>query len=385
MDGARHMVVSRVTALTLDKRRIFSPPHRPSDESLRVAHYLRRYYQAAVVIDAYAHVFPMRLIEALAEVKPSKELAALRAQSPHNFEHAARLAYMDEHGFDVQVLILARPPVWLGMNRSDIHRLSRVANDSIAEFAAQRPDRFVGVGVLPVVDAVMMEEFERIQGELGLKGVLIFSNIEGKPLDDESMWPLYERAAELDFPIWIHPQHANYYPWIGKDVLDRVLAWPFDTSLAMARLVYGGVFERYPNIKFVTHHMGGMIPYFSARIAAFAETSSGEYAKLGLGQSGPSLTGSPLDHFRLFYNDCISNGSQDAVRLALNFFGADRILFGTDFPFGPDNGERWPLDELRTIKTMPIDEADRAKILYGNAARLLKLPLKAGTATTASA
>ena len=338
-----------------------------------------------MVIDAYAHVFPMPLIEALAEVKPSKELAALRAQSPHNFEHEARLAYMDEHGFDLQVLILARPPVWLGMERSDIHRLSRVANESIAEFAAKRPDRFVGVGVLPVVDAVMMEEFERIQGELGLKGVLIFSNIEGKPLDDESMWPLYERAAELDFPIWIHPQHANYYPWIGKDVLDRVLAWPFDTSLAMARLVYGGVFERYPNIKFVTHHMGGMIPYFSARIAAFAETSSGEYAKLGLGQSGPSLTGSPLDHFRLFYNDCISNGSQDAVRLALNFFGADRILFGTDFPFGPDNGERWPLDELRTIKTMLIDEADRAKILYGNAARLLKLPLRAGTATTAPA
>ena len=132
------------------------------------------------------------------------------------------------------------------MERADIHRLTRVANDSIAEFVALQPDRFIGVGVLPVVDDVMMEEFERIHGELGLKGVLIFSNIEGKPLDDESMWPLYERAAELDFPIWIHPQHANYYPWIRKDVLDRVLAWPFDTSLAMARLVYGGVFEKHP-------------------------------------------------------------------------------------------------------------------------------------------
>jgi aminocarboxymuconate-semialdehyde decarboxylase len=271
------------------------------------------------------------------------------------------------------------------MDRSDIHRLSRVANDSIAEFAAKRRDRFVGVGVLPVVDQVMMEEFERIHGELGLKGVLIFSNIEGKPLDDESMWPLYERAAALDFPIWIHPQHANYYPWIRKDVLDRVLAWPFDTSLAMARLVYGGVFERFPNIKFVTHHMGGMIPHFASRIAAFAETSSEEYAKLGLGESGPTLTGQALDHFRLFYNDCISNGSPEAVRVALNFFGADHILFGTDFPFGPDNGERWPLDELRTIETMPMDESDRAKILYGNAARLLKLPLETGAAPKASA
>lgn len=327
-----------------------------------------------MVIDAYAHVFPNRLIDALAEIKPSKELAALRAQSPHNFEHEGRIAYMDEHGFDMQVLILARPPVWLGVDRPDIHRLSRVANESIAEFAARRPDRFIGVGVLPVVDDVMMEEFERIHGELGLKGVLIFSNIEGKPLDDASMWPLYERAAAIDFPIWIHPQHANYYPWIRKDVLDRVLAWPFDTSLAMARLVYGGVFERFPNIKFVTHHMGGMIPYFASRIAAFAETSAEEYAKLGIGEeSGPKLTGAPLDHFRRFYNDCISSGSAEAVRMAIDFFGSDHILFGTDFPFGPDDGERWPLDELHTIRTMALDDEDRERILYRNALKLLKV------------
>ena len=327
-----------------------------------------------MVIDAYAHVFPMRLIEALADVKPSAELAALRTQSRHNWEHERRIAYMDEHGFDVQVLILARPPVWLGMNRPDIHRIARIANESIAEFASRRPDRFVGVGVLPVVDDVMMAELERMHGELGLKGVLIFSNIEGKPLDDESMWPLYERAAALDFPIWIHPQHANYYPWIRKDVLDRVLAWPFDTSLAMARLVYGGVFERHPNIKFVTHHMGGMIPHFAGRIAAFAESTAEEYSRLGLAETGPRLTGSALDHFRRFYNDCISNGSPEAVRVAIDFFGADHILFGTDFPFGPQDGERWPLDELRNIRTMAMDAADREKILHGNAEKLLKLP-----------
>ena len=327
-----------------------------------------------MVIDAYAHVFPMSLIDALAEVKPSAELAALRSQSKHNWEHERRLAYMDEHGFDMQVLILARPPVWLGMKRPDIHRITRIANESIAEFASRRPDRFVGVGVLPVVDDVMMEELERMHGELGLKGVLIFSNVEGKPLDDESMLPLYARAAELDFPIWIHPQHSSYYEWVKKDVLDRVLAWPFDTSVAMARLVYGGVFERHPNIKFVTHHMGGMIPYFQSRIAAFAESTAEDYARLGLGASGPRLTGPALDHFRKFYNDSISNGSPEMVRTAIDFFGADHILFGTDFPFGPHDGEKWPLDELRNIRTMQLDEDDREKILWRNAQGLLKLP-----------
>jgi len=330
-----------------------------------------------MVIDAYSHVFPTPLIEALSELKPSAELAALRAQSTYNFDPARRITYMDAHGFDVNVLILARPPVWLGMKREDIHRATQVANDSIAEYAAVRPDRFVGVGVLPVVDDVMMRELERIHGELGLRGVLIFSNVEGKPLDDASMWPLYKRAAELDFPIWIHPQHAPAHPWIRKDVLDRVLAWPFDTSLAMARLVYGGVFEQFPDIKFVTHHMGGMVPYFSARIAAFAETSAEEYAHLGIGEGGgPRLTRPPLDYFRLFYNDCISNGSPAAVRMALDFFGPDRILFGTDFPFGPHDGEKWPIDELRTIRTMEMSEDDREKILHRNAERLLKLPVR---------
>lgn len=332
-----------------------------------------------MVVDAYAHVFPTRLIEALAEVKPSAELAALRAQSSHNWDHERRLAYMDAHGFDKQVLILARPPVWLGMSRPDIHRVTRIANESIAEFASRRPDRFIGVGVLPVVDDEMMREFERLPDELGLRGVLIFSNIEGKPLDDESMWPLYERAAARDFPIWIHPQHANLYPWIRKDVLDRVLAWPFDTSLAMARLVYGGVFERFPDIKFVTHHMGAMIPYFAARIGAFAESSAEEYARLGLGDGGTRIAGAALDHFRRFYNDCISNGSAQAVTLALDFFGADHILFGTDFPFGPADGERWPLDELRNIRSLPVDEHVREKILHGNAERLLKLSVASPT------
>jgi predicted TIM-barrel fold metal-dependent hydrolase len=280
---------------------------------------------------------------------------------------------MDEHELDIQVLVLARPPVWLGMEREVIHRLTRVANDSIAEFAGRRPDRFVGVGVLPIVDGAMIEEFERLHGELGLKGVLIFTNIEGRPLDDASMWPLYERAAAADVPIWIHPQHADYYPWIGRNVLDRTLGWPFDTSLAMARLVYGGVFEEHPGIKFVTHHMGGMIPYFAARIEAFEQSTAAEYARLGIGgSSGPALTGRGIDHFRRFYNDCISNGSVEALALAIRFFGADHILFGTDFPFGPPDGS-WVRDELRAVSSVEIGPAQREQILHGNAQALLSL------------
>ncbi|MFZ1993914.1 MAG: amidohydrolase family protein [Solirubrobacteraceae bacterium] len=325
-----------------------------------------------MLIDAYAHVFPWPLIEALSEVSDGAELAALRSQSPHLYDDERRVRFMDEHGIDVQVLVLARPPVWLGMERSVLHRLTRVANDSIAQFAARRPDRFVGIGVLPVVDEVMMQEFDRLHGELGLKGVLIFTNIEGRPLDDTSMWPLYDRAAELDVPIWIHPQHAGYYPWIGDNVLDRTLGWPFDTSLAMARLVYGGVFEKHPAIKFVTHHMGGMIPYFAARIDAFERSTAAEYARLGLGGTrGPALSAPGLDHFRRFHNDCISNGSSEALAMAIDFFGVDHILFGTDFPFGPPDGS-WVRDELRAVADVDLAPSHREQIRHGNAERLLR-------------
>ena len=329
-----------------------------------------------MVIDAYAHVFPMDLIDALAKVKSGAELEGLRAQSPHMFEHERRIAYMDEHGFDIQVLVLARPPVWLGMEPEDVHRLTRVANDSIAEYVSRRPDRFVGVGVLPIVDEVQMEEFERMRESLGLKGVLIFSNIDGKPVDDPSMLPLYKRAAEVGFPIWIHPQHASYYPWIRRDLVDRILGWPFDTTLAMARLVFGGIFERAPGLKVVTHHMGGMVPYFASRIEAFAEDMVKEYAGLGMTAASAPLERPAIEHFRSFYNDCISNGSPSAIRCALDFFGPDRILFGTDFPFGPERGERWPLDELRTVREMDLPEEVREKILHVNAERLLGLPVR---------
>ncbi|MGH7608971.1 MAG: amidohydrolase family protein [Candidatus Dormibacteria bacterium] len=324
-----------------------------------------------MVIDAYSHVFPEALIEAVGAVRPGSELQALREQSPYLRDPTRRLRYMDEHGFDVQVLVLARPPVWLGMARDDVHRLTRLANDTIAEFAATHPQRFVGVGVLPLVDEVMLEELERLQGQLQLKGVLIFSNVEGAPLDDPALEPLYARASQLRLPIWIHPQHAPSHAWIRRDLLDRMVAWPFDTTVAMIRLVLGGVLERHPDLRFVTHHMGGMVPYYAKRIEAFAERMVGEYSRLGMADQSSGLRIPVLEQLRRFYNDSVSNGSAAALTCALDFFGPEHILFGTDFPFGPQGGELWPVEELATIRQAAIPEPERTQILQGNAERLL--------------
>ncbi|HVB14542.1 MAG TPA: amidohydrolase family protein [Candidatus Dormibacteraeota bacterium] len=326
-----------------------------------------------MIIDAYAHVFPERLIGAMAAVQTGAELQALKEQSAYLRTPEPRLTYMDAHGFDIQVLVLARPPVWLGLAPEDIHQLTVVANDCIAEYCSFQPDRFVGVGVLPMVDEFLMGELERIHSQLGLRGVLIFSNIEGKPVDDESMWPLYERANALELPIWIHPQHAPLHPWIRRDLMDRMVAWPFDTTLAMIRLVLGGVMERYPNLRVITHHMGGMVPYYAKRIESFADQMVPEYSRLGMADPSAHLTTPVIDQLRRFYNDSVSNGSASALRCALDFFGSEHILFGTDFPFGPQRGELWPVEELETIQQADIPESDRENILFRNAERLLHL------------
>lgn len=323
-----------------------------------------------MIVDAYSHVCPERLMDAINERHPGAEAAALR-RNGYLFDGERRLRYMDRIGVDQQVLVLVRPPMWLGMPRPMIHELTRVANDSIAEMAGKWPDRFIAVGVLPVVDEEMMAEFARLRSELGMAGVLIFSNIEGLPLDDPSMWPLYEEAEKTRMPIWIHPQHGHSYPWLKHDLLDRLFGWPFETTLAMSRLVFGGVLERHPGLTFVTHHLGGMVPYYASRADAMSHEIA-RYRDASLTEASPALRGRPSDYFRTFYNDSMVNGSAAAMRCGLEFFGAQRVMYGTDFPMGPNNGEDWPVEVLDTIRSLGLAAADLNLVLSGNLHRIVR-------------
>jgi aminocarboxymuconate-semialdehyde decarboxylase len=324
-----------------------------------------------MIIDSYSHVCPEPLLDAISERHPSDEVAALRKNS-YLFDGERRLRYMDRIGVDQQALVLVRPPMWLGMPRPIIHELTRVANTSIAEMAARWPDRFIPVGVLPVVDDEMMAEFERLRNELGIRGVLIFSNIEGLPLDDASMWPLYGAAAATDTPIWIHPQHGHSYPWLKRDLLDRLFGWPFETTLAMARLVFGGVLQRYPDLKFVTHHLGGMVPFYASRADAMSQEIA-RYRDAALTAASEPLDGRPTDYFRKFYNDSMVNGSAAAMRCGLDFFGAEHVMYGTDFPMGSNDGEDWPVEVLDTIRSLDLPASEAELVLSGNLRRIMRL------------
>jgi predicted TIM-barrel fold metal-dependent hydrolase len=190
--------------------------------------------------------------------------------------------------------------------------------------------------------------------------------------------PLFEKMAEYDLPIWIHPARgANFPDYLSEDKSKYeiwwTLGWPYETSVAMARIVFAGYFDEFPNLKIITHHMGAMIPYFEGRVGPGwdqlgSRTSDEDYTVI-LKQ----LKKRPLDYFKMFYADTALFGSVSGTKCGLDFFGADNVLFASDSPFDPEKGPGYIRETIKIIEELPISDEDRKKIFEGNARKLLKL------------
>lgn len=137
----------------------------------------------------------------------------------------------------------------------------------------------------------------------------------------------------------------------------------------MARLVFSGILERYPDLKFITHHCGGMVPYFSERVRGSYERTMRDLGD----KVDQGLTKPHIEYFKMFYNDTAINGNSSALMCAYDFFGADHLLFGTDMPFDTEYGERNPRQIIAAIEQMNISGLEKEKIFEGNARKLLRL------------
>ncbi len=307
-------------------------------------------------IDIYAHILPERYMEA--RNKKVKVLDSMTAKSQVTANLAVRLKYMERYPEVLQVLTVSHPPADTVMATSDAIELSRIANDELAEILVKHPDKFIaGVACVPLNDVdAAMKEAERAITQLGLKGIELLAQVNGIRLDDPKYKPLYELMAKYDLPIWIHP--------CSDDILDEPLfGWPFATTWAMRCLVTAGVFQDFPNIKFITHHLGAMVPYFADRIKWLYPL------KFKLGEPARNWA----EDFRKFYNDTAIYGYTPALTCGYAYFGADHLLFGTDTPRGP----QWGLTQetIDSINRMSIPEPDKDKIFYQNAVKLLKIAL----------
>lgn len=289
-----------------------------------------------------------------------------------------RFEIMDAFEDYVQVLTLSSPPLEVVVGPSDAAELARIANDELAQLVEKYPDRFLAAGAcLPMNDTdAAAKELDRAIQELNMKGIQIYTNINGKPLDSPEFTFIFEKMAQYDLPIWLHPGRSTNFADYTTEEKSKYdiwfcFGWPYETSAALARIVMTGVFDKYPDLKVITHHLGGMAPYFDERIR-------GTYDQLGTRTDEDrsvldQLKKHPLDYFKLFYADTAVYGSIPAMTCGLTFFGSDRVLFGSDMPFDVEKGYKYIRTTIESVEGMTASIDDKKKIYESNAKRLLKL------------
>ena len=310
-------------------------------------------------IDAFAHVFPRDVYERMMEVYPTDELRAL-GSSEHFWDAETRLSDMDTFGIDKQVLTLARPPIWRGMSEAEKLELTRFANDAVRQYADEHPDRFIPVGTIPGLNQSYAVEAKRCIDELDMSGIQLFSNVGGNPIDSLAAESIFSLVAERDAGVWIHPQLHRWHEWDSEYMLHKMLGWPFDTSLALSRLVFSGIMERHPDLKIIPHHMGGMIPHFAARIRLVARLVVENPDMYPF--SMPDFDRPPIEYFKRFYADTVRGGAPSILEDGVEFYGADRLVFATDYPFGPDNGRGFMKIESEALDAIDVDPKTRRKV-----------------------
>ena len=322
-------------------------------------------------IDVHAHYCPVEFYQRL-EARKSipyirhKEEDGVwlfnysRGQSssvrPRMYTVEHRLEEMDRCGIKTQVL----SPLLHGIHRlapNTALGLCQLVNDKVADLVHKSNGRFEGFGVLPLQGAEQsLKELSRVMQTLGFKGVISLSNIAGKFLDDQRFWPVYESAGALGVPIFIHPTHPVNNKGMRDHNLISCLGFLYDTTLAMSRIIFSGLLERFETLRFILPHVGSLIPYITARMDK----------ELARDADKGKMKRKPSDYFARVYVDTVSLHAP-ALMLAHDYLGADRILFGCDYPF-------WGIGEgFDSVQRLAIADDDKEKIFHRNAETLLRL------------
>ena len=325
-----------------------------------------------LIIDVFNHIYPKEYIDALP--KPLPEMVTfLSSDNPGGGKGKSitdldfRIRAMEKFGIDIQILSLPGPTLDdLPQNIAleELNKICIAANDGIAKIANDSRGRFKGVATVSLLDVdAAVVETERAVKDLGLLGVQVLSNVRGKPLDLPEFEPFYAKISQLGCGLWIHPSYIRkIYDWMNDAYnMNMMMGWGIDTALATFRIFRGGVLERHPEIKIVTHHLGTLIPLMAGRINGFV---------MGQGKNGlpPSpLRKTPIEYLKMFYVDTAEGSWKPATDLAYGFYGASHMLFGTDYPWG-DTAKT-----IENIRALPISEEKKNAIMGENAARLFKI------------
>lgn len=322
------------------------------------------------IIDIHNHFFPPEYLEAVRK-GPSNVKVTFDSQKnpmlhypgdynivvPEHRDIGLRTEVLKNAGVDIQVLTFTTPGVHIE-SPEFAAELARMVNDSFAMIKHEHPDRFSALATLPLNDPeASVKELERSVKELGFRGAALHSNINGVALSDKKYRPLYETANELGAVFDIHPSFPVGVEAMKEFWLMPLIGFPFETTLAAAKLVFSGVVERYPRIQWILGHLGGAIPYLAERLDRGFEAFRA---------CRENISQPPSAYLKKFYYDTV-NFDPKALLFAVEFAGPDHFLAGSDFPH-----QIGSLDKMiKSIEALNISAEDKAKIFGQNAARLL--------------
>lgn len=331
-------------------------------------------------IDIYNHVMPLAYLEEMKIYSSDPGLAKRMSNLRLLWDIPARVEMLKKWPHVKQILSLAVPSPEMLVGPELSPKLARIANEGMQEMCQTWPDVFPGyVASLPMNHPqAALEEMDYAIEKMGAVGVQILTSVNGRAIDHPDYLPIFERMANHhQLPIWMHPirlakkpdyvdeEKSKYEVW-------QVLGWPFETSLAMSRMVFSGLLDKVPTLKLITHHCGGMLPYFGGR----AETL---WAQLGSRSADESekdvlknLKKAPIEYFKMFYGDTVLGGSASALRCGLDFFGSDQVVFASDCPFDPEGGEMYIREGIKSVFSVGLSKEDIHKVCCGNATTLMK-------------
>ncbi len=330
-----------------------------------------------VRIDIAAHVLPARYFDRLQRI-PGFYMAKRVKGVPCLFDLDVRFRVMDAFEDYQQVLSLAAPPIDRLGTPDATPDLARLANDELLDLVAAHPDRFVGAwGALPLNNPeASLRELERVSSHPAFVGIETYSNVGGRPLDEPRTLQVIEEAARRHMPIFIHPARGAEvpdYPGEKNSLYDlwQIFGWPYETTIAMARLIFTGLFDRHPDVVIVTHHMGGMVPHFAGRIQGGYDQFGTRGAEHQVERFPVALAHPPAWYFTRFYADTALFGAPHALRCGLAYFPIEQVLFGTDTPFDVEGGTGYIRETIAALDQSGLSPERRRMVDEGNLRRVL--------------
>jgi aminocarboxymuconate-semialdehyde decarboxylase len=272
-----------------------------------------------------------------------------------------KLTDMDKMGVDIAVLSASPMSYYAWAEGEDATRLARIQNETMSEIVSQYPDRFIALATIPLQDVTLgIEELTYAVESLGHRGIMIQTNFRGRDLDHPVFEPFYDRLERLDVPLFLHPHDVAGYERCQDYYLTNLIGNPLDTTIAVSRMLLGGVFERHPGLKVCLVHGGGQFPYIKGRLDhGYRERS--EVRK--------GATKEPSAYLEQIWFDTTTHWDP-ALRFLIQEFGADHVYLGSDYPF-----DMADMDGVERVRRLALSQQAEEKVLGGNMAKLLRILL----------